>query len=98
MKPNPYESSNSETVRSRRNGVMFWYTLVISFLFCAIPTGVAVYAWMTHWEWQRTGAYAGNSFPMNKFASDATWVAGVCFVITVCSWGVWAVFSRKHDS
>lgn len=98
MKLNPYESPNQEIVRPRRNGILFWLALVFSFLFCAIPTGVAVYAWFTHWDWQRTGAYANNSFPMNKFASDATWVAGVFFGITICSWVVWGALRRKHDS
>ena len=96
MKPNPYESTSQGRVAAKRNGILYRLALSVSFLFCAIPTGVAAYAWVTHWHWQRTGAYARNSFPMNKFASDATWVAIASVAITGCCWGAWAIMNRKR--
>ena len=75
---------------------MHWLAVTVSFLACAGPAGVAAYAWVTHWHWQRTGAYARNSFPMHKFASDATWVTIACVTTTTCCWGVWALMNRKR--
>lgn len=38
-------------------------------------TSITVSAWITHFEWQRSGAYAQNSFPMGWFAEKMTWIS-----------------------
>ena len=96
-KPNPYESTSTDSVGLKPNSILYWLALAASFLFCAVPAGVAVYAWVTHWHWQHTGAYARNSFPMNKLASDATSVAIGCVAVTVCVWVAWTITIRKRQ-
>lgn len=98
MKPNPYESTRTGNTPTQRRGILRWLAVAVSFMVCTAPTGIAVYAWLTHWHWQRTGAYSRNSFPMNKFASDATWVAVASIAIVGCGWGMWAVMNRKRFS
>ena len=98
MKPNPYESTSSESVGPKRNGTMYWLALAVSFFVCAIPAGIAANAWLTHWHWQQTGAYSRNSFPMNDLASDATWVTIGCVAATLCGWAVWAIRTRLRSA
>ncbi len=95
MGPNPYESGSVASDRLREHDPG-WLAPIVSLLLCAVPAGVAAYAWCTHWYWQRSGGYAQNSFPMNGLATAATFVAVACVAITGCYWGIPILMNRKR--
>lgn len=70
-------------------------TIAFSVVACVGPTGLAIYAWITHLTWLRTGAYARNSFPMGAFARDMTWVSGVCVLTVAVAWSIAIWWNRR---
>lgn len=62
---------------------------------CVSSLCVAAYAWHTHFQWLRTGAYSHNSFPMGAFAVDASWFAGCVCLGSAVLWAIVLVRDRK---
>lgn len=74
------------------------FLIAVTVVACGGSLSVAAYAWLTHFWWMWTGAYAGNSFPMGAFAVGASRFAGyVCLVGAVIWTGVlgWERGSRS---
>lgn len=67
---------------------------------CSVPTTLAIYAWRTHWDWLATGAYAHNSFPMNAFAVETTWIAAIVDLLAVTAWAgvLWRVRIARRQA
>ena len=61
---------------------------------CLGSIGAAIYAWVTHFHRQSTGAYEMNSFPMGAFARDATWFA--TYVCLAAAPGWWVARRRRR--
>lgn len=60
--------------------------IAFSATICGLSGTLALWAWTTHWKWERQGAYAHNSFPMNKLARDLTLVTCVYAAIVAMAW------------
>jgi polyferredoxin len=71
--------------------------IMVGALLCILAWAVAGWAWMSHWEWMRTGAYARNSFPMNQFARDAT-VAAAALTAATLAFSLWMSRYRARQS
>jgi hypothetical protein len=80
-----------------RTGISNWraFFLAATIVACGGSLSVAAYAWLTHFWWTWTGAYAGNSFPMGAFAVDASRFAGCVCLAAAVIWTVVLVWERK---
>ena len=70
---------------------------VLSGALCAVPSGLAILAWLKHWQWQKTGAYSQNSFPMYAAARDLTILSIACMAIVGVGWAIRSVVSRRKQ-
>lgn len=96
MKPNPYQSTASDLVRSKGSRFVRWIAIGLSLILCACPACVAAYAWTMHLKWKASGAYTTNSFPMHKFAMDTSCLTIACVTITAGCWVLWTIANRDR--
>lgn len=88
---------NYEPSARRRRWRRFVKPLAIAFcvVVCVAPTSLAVYAWVTHFVWLRSGAYARNSFPMGAFAREMTWMSAGCVLAVAIAWSIAVWWLRR---
>ena len=67
--------------------------VIATILICGGLVFLTASAWLTHLDWEKTGAYSRNSFPMGAIAEDLSLWTGACFLLAALSW-CW-VFRRK---
>lgn len=72
--------------------------IALSVVICVVPTSLAVHAWVTHFAWLRSGAYARNSFPMGAFAREMTWVSAGCILAVGIAWFIAACWARRSTA
>jgi hypothetical protein len=71
------------------------FLIALTVVACGGSLSVAAYAWLTHFWWTWTGAYAGNSFPMGAFAVDASRVAGYVCLASAVIWAAVLLWDRN---
>jgi hypothetical protein len=67
--------------------------IVATLFICGGLALLTAYAWFTHFEWERTGAYLRNSFPMGEVAKDLSLWTGASLIVAALVW--WWVHRRK---
>ena len=67
--------------------------LFATIFICGGLTLLAASAWFTHFEWEKTGAYSRNSFPMEAAAKDLSCWTGASVMIAALVW--WRILRRK---
>jgi uncharacterized membrane protein YphA (DoxX/SURF4 family) len=60
--------------------------IIVSILLCIAPATLATWAWVEHFEWQRNGDYSRNSFPMESFAIQMTWITAAAVLTVLAAW------------
>ena len=71
------------------------FFISLTVVVCGGSLFVAAYAWLTHFWWSWTGAYAWNSFPMGAFAVDASRFAGSVCLVAAAIWAVVLIWEGK---
>jgi hypothetical protein len=79
-----YEPSQANPRRWRR--LVKPVAVALSIVACLAPTALAIFAWITHLAWLRSGAYDRNSFPMDAFAKDLTWLSTGVVLVVAAAW------------
>jgi hypothetical protein len=67
--------------------------LFATILICGGLVILTASAWFTHFEWERTGAYSRNSFPMEAAAKDLSCWTGASLIVAALVW--WWVLRRS---
>ena len=80
--------------RSPENMKKARIAMTLGALLSVLAWACAAWAWKSHHEWMRTGAYARNSFPMNQLARDATLAAAGLSTATIAL----AVWTARRGS
>lgn len=71
------------------------FLIALTIVACGGSLSVAVCAWINHFWWTWTGAYAWNSFPMRSFAIEASGFAGCVCLASAVIWAAALFWERK---
>jgi hypothetical protein len=91
-----YEPRTSDRPRWRR--LLKPCAVALSAVACIAPAALAIYAWVTHFAWLRSGAYARNSFPMGAFALEMTWLSAGCVLLVAVAWCIAVLWRRRRPA